>query len=127
MLIKIETQNAELISGIIIESGEKLHFAVSSKDFHYQLTIASNTSMSNVIYRGRVNAFTLEEIEKAINWFSKMNNKLAKPVGNVFIVKWADRTRYFSDVNDANAFKCILTTVNGLEGTEVQIETVNLY
>lgn len=127
MLIKIETQNSQMISGIIIDAGEKMYFDVSSKVSHYQLTIASDESMANVLYRGRVNTFTLEDIEKGVNWFIKMNNTQVPKVGNVTIVKWADRTKYFCDKNAANKFKSVLIDVYGLTADEVKIETVNLY
>lgn len=127
MLIQIQSQDSQRITGTIVNSGEKMYFVVCFKIKQYELIIASDKLMTSVLYRGRVNALSLEEVEKGINWFIKMNNTQVSKVGNVTIVKWADRTKYFYDVNAANKFKSVLIDVYGLNTNEVQIETVDLY
>lgn len=130
MLIKIESQESQRVTGIITNSGEKMHFLVCFKAFQYELTVAADSLMTNVLYRGRVGGIDLEEIEKAINWFIKMDtmaSQLYKPVGVLYAVKWANKSQYFTDSKDANRFKTILTSVNGLASDEVKIETIDLY
>lgn len=129
MLIKVETQDSNRIAGIITNSGEKMHFIVSFKVSQYELTIASDSLMTNVLYRSRVEEFSLEAIERSINWFIKMDKMLSElnePVGTLYVVKWANKSKHFSELASAHAFKTVLGA-NGLKPDEVKIESVVLY